>query len=171
MNKFLKISRKITSLLVVVLLSFVLVGCSNENAGEISFDAEYIQTNSMVDDIEYPVVQKITKKEDLLTYYQDNLDSYNFVNNTDVSVSFATALDKYDEEYFEDSFLVIAVLEEDSSSVYHNIRKVSKRGEIVIERNVNDNTAVSRTHWHVLVEMDNKYQDLDFKVSLEEVSK
>ena len=95
---------------------------------------------------------------------------YNFVNNTDVSVSFATAIDKYNDEYFENSFLMIIVLEEKNSSIYPNIRKVSKRGEIVIERNVDVDTVVSEAYWHVLVEMDNEYKNLDFKVLLEDLS-
>ena len=136
MNKILRSVKKVTGLLFVALLSLFLVGCSKESAGEIAFNAEYIKTDSIIEDVEYPVVKKIVTKEELMTYYQDNLDSYNFVNNTEVSVSFATALDKYDDEYFEDSFLVIVVLEENNSSIYHNIRKVSKSGKIVIEKNV-----------------------------------
>lgn len=156
--------------LLVVLLALFLTGCGEKEVAEISFEAQYIKTDSVAEDLKYPMIRVIKTKEELKTYYQENSNNYNFINNDGSSVSFLTAIDGYDEEYFEDSFLVLILLEENSDSIRHNISKVSEDGEILIERVVSDNEESGITNWHVLVELNKKYQDINFETSFKKVS-
>lgn len=159
---------KKTSFIFVVISILMLVGCGKEK--EISVQAQYIRTDGLVENVEYPVIQKIQSKEELTQYYRENLDQYNFSDNSATSVSFTTAIDKYDESYFEDSFLVIVLLEEEGSSILHHVKKVSDDGNILIEKIMPDMESTDIANWHILIEVDKKYKDLDFKVSFDKIS-
>lgn len=156
------------SLVVGILACCMLVGCGRRI---IPFEAQYIRTDGIVEDAKYPIVKKITSKEELSEYYKENLDRYNFSDNIGTSVSFTTAIDKYDDAYFEKSFLLICLVEENSGSIYHNVKTVGEDGKVLIEKVMPDDGSTDIATWHILIEMDKKYKDVDFNLSFEEVSK
>lgn len=158
------------SLILSVFLLFLLVGCGKEEQN-VSFQAQYIRTDGIVEDEKYPIVEKIQSKDELEKYYQDHLDQYNFSDNTTDSISFTTAIDKYDEDYFKDSFLLIALVKEDSGSIFHTVTQVLKDGTVSIEKTNPDDGSTDIATWHILIEMDKKYQDIDFHLAFDEVSK
>lgn len=154
-----------------ILMIGLLVGCGKKEAKSISFEAQYIRTDGIVEDVEYPVVTKITSVEELNDYYHKQLDYYNFSDNTETSVSFTTAIDQYDESYFEKSFLLICLVEENSGSIYHTVKSVREDGKVEIEKLMPDDGSTDIATWHILIEMDQKYKDIDFDITFDEVSK
>lgn len=158
------------SLILSVFLLFLLVGCGKKEQS-ISFQAQYIRTDGIVEDEKYPIVEKIQSKDELEKYYQDHLDQYNFSDNTTDSISFTTAIDKYDEDYFRDSFLLIVLVKEDSGSIFHTVTKVLNDGTVSIEKVIPNDGSTDIATWHILIEMDKKYQDIDFHLAFDEVSK
>lgn len=150
------------------IIIFLLAGCGKGSL-EISYEAQYLKTPSVLEDVEYPVIKKITSVAELNQYYKDNVDNYDFFDNTGVDVPFATAIDEYDDNYFEQSFLLLMVLEEKNSSIYHEIQKIDEDGNILIEKNITDKDSTNTTHWHVLIELDKQYQDTEFKIEFDEV--
>ena len=171
MRNMIKKGMNVVCLLVVFCGLFLLTGCGKEEEKTISFEAQYIQTDGLIEDGEYPVVKKIKSKEALDEYYKENMNLYNFSNNTANSdISFITAINKYDDSYFEDSFLLIVVVEELSSTTFHEVKEVTEKGKVLIERNVLGDGSTNGAHWHILIEMDKKYADTKFTASFEEVA-
>lgn len=158
--------------LLMVVCIFVLVGCGTKEASkDISFEAQYVRTDGVVEDVEYPVVKKISSVDELDTYYAENMLNYNFSDNLGNGLSFTTAIDKYDELYFNNSFLLVVLVEENNDDIYHEISNISKDGKIIINKIVPDETGTSSIHWHLLIELDKKYSDIDYSVSFEEIEK
>lgn len=160
-------TRKVSLVLVILALG-MLVGCGKKN---ISFEAQYIRTDGIVEDAKYPIIKKITSKEELSQYYKDNYEQYSFSDNAGTSVSFTTAIDKYDESYFEKSFLLVCLIQENSSSIYHTVKSVESDGKVLIEKLMPDDGSTDIATWHILIEMDKKYQDTNFKLSFDEVTR
>lgn len=154
------------SYLLLVLGIFLLVGCGNSSAKEVSFESQYIRTDGNVVEIDSPSVTKITSVQELMDYYNNNKDNYNFSDNSVDSISFITAIDKYDEDYFKDSFLVLVLVREDNGNVFHTVNKVTDNGNISIDRNLLDNDNQDIASWHIIIELDKKYSNIDYQVNL-----
>ena len=73
-------------------------------------------------------------------------------------------------DYFKDSFLLIALVKEDSGSIFHTVTQVLKDGTVSIEKTNPDDGSTDIATWHILIEMDKKYQDIDFHLVFDEVS-
>lgn len=166
MKDYLPNIRKIMNWTLMAVMMFCLVGCGKD---EISFEVQYVQTNGVAENVNYPLFQSITSEEELQEYYKDNMDNYNFSDSLGTSVSFTTAIDKYDSNYFEDSFLIVVLLEENSSTIFHKVTDITEDGKIVIEKTVPDDGNTDIANWHLLIELDKKYQDTQFQLELKEL--
>jgi len=73
-------------------------------------------------------------------------------------------IEKYTDDYFADSFLVIVELWETSSSIRHKVEKIDKNGDIIISR------LVPRVHitddmwnWGIIIELNNSFKNEQFQ--------
>lgn len=156
--------------LLVVIFMFLLVGCGAKgNVKDVTFNAEYIRTDGSISDAGEPVIKKITSLKELNDYYTENKENYNFTDNSELSSSFTTEIDKYDEEYFKNSFLLVVLVQEEGSDIYHKVKSVNENGKIVIERNLTNHDATDIATWHILIELSNDNKDIDYKVTMEDV--
>lgn len=156
--------------LVVVVFMFLLVGCgAKDNVKDVTFEAKYIRTDGSISEVTEPVVKKITSLKELNDYYTENKENYNFTDNSELSSSFTTEIDKYDEEYFKNSFLLVVLVQEEGSDIYHTVKSVKEDGKIVIERNLANHEASDVATWHVLIELSNSIKDVDYKITMKDV--
>lgn len=94
-------------------------------------------------------IKAIGSIEELETYYQEHKDSY------DLS-SFKAYIETLDERRFEDSALLIIVLEEPSGSIHHGVKDLfMKNGTLMVElyRDVPEIGTTDMACWHILLEV------------------
>lgn len=81
---------------------------------------QFIKTN-WVENSEGVIIVNLHKE--LLEYYNVNFKKFSLRPRekiaSDSTIGFANAIEKYDEEYFKNSSIIIAILEENSGSYRH----------------------------------------------------
>lgn len=81
---------------------------------------QFIKTN-WVENSEGVII--INSHKELLEYYNVNFKKFSLRPRekiaSDSTIGFANAIEKYDEEYFKNSSIIIAILEENSGSYRH----------------------------------------------------
>lgn len=81
---------------------------------------QFIKTN-WVENLEGVIIVNLHKE--LLEYYNVNFKKFSLRPRekiaSDSTIGFANAIEKYDEEYFKNSSIIIAILEENSGSYRH----------------------------------------------------
>lgn len=81
---------------------------------------QFIKTN-WVENSEGVII--INSHKELLEYYNVNFKKFSLGPRekiaSDSTIGFANAIEKYDEEYFKNSSIIIAILEENSGSYRH----------------------------------------------------
>jgi len=120
--------------------------------------AQYVRTNGGPQGSQAIVIES---KKLLEEYYRANRakdsesyapDKYFFDAPYDDSKSFAEAMKKYDEAFFENNLLVFAVLEEPSGSNRHIVTGVEDN-VISIKRIIANPGDTSMASWHIMVEI------------------
>lgn len=123
----------------------------------IAFSAQYIRTNG-----EYPAPHcvVISSKEELMKYYESNKHIFDLERKeqiySDTTIGFLDACDRYDDEYFADSILVLAIITEPSGSNSHEVENVkTENGELVITINrlLPEIGTCDMACWHIFVEL------------------
>lgn len=152
----------------VVFCLFLLVGCGAKDSGakDITFDADYIRTDGNIKEVAEPVIVKIKSVKELEKYYNENKDNYNLTDNSELSASFATEIDKYDEEYFNNNILLFVLVQEESSAIYHTVNSINDKGSIIIDKKHSDKDSNDIATWHIVIEVSKEYQDIDYKVTM-----
>ncbi len=147
----------------------------NETEGEKKekFLTHYIRTNGYNEGVKYPYVVKIGSEEELASYIEENGDRY-FLGSTenydDYRIGFSDLAEKFDSEFFSEKMLVMAVLEEGSGSVTHEMCGVTEDNEIILTRIVPEVGTCDMAQWHIVMEMPReRAENNDFTVSFEEV--
>ena len=162
--------REFKACLMLVVILFVMVGCGiTEEVNSINFEAQYIRTDGNVVEISSPIVKKIESVDELNAYYKDNMDNYNFSDSSGESISFTTAIDEYDEAFFEDSFLILILTEESSEDISYEVSEINKDGDILINKILPDEEGTALINWHTIVEISKEYADINYTVSFEKV--
>jgi len=122
--------------------------------------AQYVRTNGGSYEERWKTVV-IESKQQLDDYYRVNRvesresyspDKYDFDYAYDDSKSFADAITKYDDTYFEENLLVFAILVESSGSYRHIVTSVDN-GTINIKHITAGAGTCDLAAWHVIVEI------------------
>ncbi|HZJ76061.1 MAG TPA: hypothetical protein VFD25_05685 [Clostridia bacterium] len=160
--------------LVLLLLFFafytvIFVSCKAKlNDADIPFNAQYIRTNGYHESVKYPILTVIKSSDELLGYFDTYKDKYDFRSRkypaSDSTIGFKDAIEKYDEDFFDNSFLAAVILEEGSGSVRHKISSVTESGIISIDRLVPEVVTDDMAEWNILIEIEVKYKDAAFQV-------
>ncbi len=158
-------TRIISAVLAMCLL--ILPGCSGGvtdgdfTDGICEFEAQYIRTNGYTEGAKYPEVTVIRSKAELDAYYQANCELYSLERRdkvySDTTIGFLDACDRYTDEYFRDSILLLILIEEGSGSVRHNVESVEMSGgkmEIKVKRTVPEVCTDDMAEWHIMIELD-----------------
>lgn len=125
------------------------------------FAVQYIRTNGVMEDCEYPDVKIIRSTDELNAYYDGNKDRYDLERKdtvyADSTIGFLDACDRYNDAYFEEKILIMVVLQEGSGSVRHSVDSVefdSNTGQYAIHiRSIVPEVGTDDTaQWHILIE-------------------
>lgn len=111
------------------------------------FEAQYIRTNGWQDGEKYPKAIPISTRIDLEDYFNRNKDIYDLKK-------FESAIEKYDEDWFNaGQMLLIVVVEEGSGSIGHEATCLT-RDYLTIDRTIPEVGTADMAEWHILVETD-----------------
>jgi hypothetical protein len=150
--------RKIIYIITALVLSAaIFTGCAGGegNDGQ-TFQAQYIRTDGYIDSREYPIATLITSEDELADYIERYKDDYYLDEPRGENSSFTDAVAKYDGTYFENYVLVLALLEEGSGSVRHEVVSVDVEDEAImveIKRIVPEVGTADMAEWHIVVEV------------------
>lgn len=133
----------------------------SESFTPIDFGVHYIRTDGYHDGAKFPMVEIIQSRESLDAYYTEHCDIYDLGPRDDVypetSVSFLDACNGYNDEYFQDQYLVLVLLEEGSGSVSHAVEKVglddTGKMRVDIHREVPEVGTADMAEWHIILEL------------------
>ena len=143
----------IWGLLAVALLAgacvFALSGCDGgKEERQVSFDATYVRTNGYDANATYPQTTFIESRASLDAYLATASATY------DVS-ELRTATTGYGDAWFKEHMLLMVVLEEPSSSIWHKVTAVREfpGKSIDIDRYEPPILTMDMTEWHIVVEL------------------
>lgn len=133
-------------------------GVSTAGAEELDFSAQYIRTDSLMEEDGDDWVA-IRTAEELENYCAETTEGREQYNDTQ---EFLKACKRYDEEYFKENLLIMAVLWEGSGSNRHEVERVSftqGTGTLQVEiEEVHPGPDIAGTadiaQWHILVEVE-----------------
>lgn len=156
----------ITVILALGLLCVFLGGSRKQESCE--FSVQYIRTNGYNYGIEYPVVTVIRSVKELQDYYGANKSRYDLERKTkiysDTTIGFLDACDKYTDDYFKTSSLVLILLEEGSGSFRHEVLDVSTENDkwnITIEVITPEACTSDMAEWHIFLEIQSMIDEND----------
>lgn len=115
------------------------------------FAARYIRADGDAPDAQYPQVTLIGSRAELEDYYDRYGDFYAFAPGD--TAGFADAIEAYDDAWFETHQLLIAVLDEPSGSIRHEVTTLTY-DRMVIDRTVPELQTDDGAKWQILVETD-----------------
>lgn len=120
----------------------------------VTFSAQYIRASTMINQTH---IERISSAEQLVAYKESQRDEYGGFD------SVLSACEKYDKEYFAQKSLLIVSLEENSSSITHEIKNIEiTRGEsgkntvtVTIERILPEEGYgdCAMQPWYILIEV------------------
>lgn len=128
------------------------------NSEEYSFSAEYIKTGCPSDDnISFPSVTVIDSAEKLSKYQEDYAEKYALNEN------FIKEAEKYTEEFFDKSSLVLIYLCEGSGSITHNVNRVISEDNnalsVYIKTNMPETGTCDMAYHHIFVSLEKRAAD------------
>ena len=135
-----------------------------QSQSPVAFSAKYVHTQqseqyvpgTWTDNIEYPAVTVISTRPELQQYSDDYSGMYDFDRHTHSPTGFLDAIENYKEAFFQDSFLVLVLLQETSGSYRHRVDGISESGEISITRLMPAGAVTSdMAQWHIIIELNN----------------
>lgn len=123
---------------------------------EITFDAQYIRTGGYEDTIRYPVVQVITSREALQTYYESSKELYALDGFSTEDPGFWGACSKYDDAYFRDRFLLMVLTQAGSGSTRFQVDSLEMTDDgqltVAIHTEMPEIGTADMAQWHILIE-------------------
>ena len=121
-----------------------------------AFEAQYIRTDGYIDSREYPIATLITSENELSGYIEQYKDDYYLDEPRGESGSFIDAVAKYDGDYFADNVIILALLEEGSGSIRHEVVSAVVEDEAInveIKRLVPEMGTDDMAEWHIIIEL------------------
>ena len=122
-----------------------------------AFEAQYVRTDGYHENVGYPIVTVISSRAALDAYFEENRGLYELSRGEQAGSAsgFAGAIKKYDDDWFASHHLVIALLEESSGSIRHEVESVTAGDSpsIVIRRLVPEVGTCDMAEWHILIEL------------------
>lgn len=128
-------------------------------------NAQAIRTDIIDWDSSYDEIVIIDSFDKLESYYEKNKDMFDLEHKekvyADTTIGFVDTFETYNEEWFENNVLLMAVVEEGSGSIRHSLCNVIKtaNGDILInyERIIPELCTDDMACWHIMVGVSKEY--------------
>jgi len=137
----------------------------------ITCPVQYIRTDGWEENEVYPQITVIDRAFALDAYIENKRLSYHLGYrehvSSDTTIGFATAVEKYNDAWFEQHNLVLVLLEEGSGSICHKVQGITSKGEICIERIIPEVGTCDMAHWHILLELPKDSPVLEQELTVE----
>lgn len=167
--------KRLFALIMAILTVIFLVACANtsgddkKDGGETlkldghdtvddkiikNYFARYIRTG-WGSDQEYPYIFVIRSYDEFSSYMEK------------VSSSMISC---YDEDYFEEMTLLVAVLQEGSGSIRHELKGIDENGTIHIDRIVPEVGTCDMAAWNIVIEIPVEMSDEDFTIEYSDIN-
>ena len=154
--------KKLIGLFVLIVI-VLQCGCQDHSG---QWNVQYIRTNGYHEEIQYPVINVVSSRYELESYYNNHKDMYDLSSRSDFgsdnTVGFYDFIQKYTDSYFISHYLVIVVLQENSGSIRHQVKNVAKNGEIMIDRLMPAFGDCDMAEWHLIVELNSSFHPKQF---------
>lgn len=128
---------------------------------------QYIRTDGYREEAEYPMVFLFHTPEMLTEYYEANRDRYDLAPRetvyADSTIGFADAIKQYDADWFAEHDLLMAVLEEGSGSIRHEVYAITETPEkwsIDITSIEPEVCTDDMAQWHILIPVNKDLIDI-----------
>jgi hypothetical protein len=115
---------------------------------------------------EFPLTDVISSMEELEQFREENAELFENKHDSSCSISLYNAVQKYTDEFFADSYLVVVALWEGSGSNRHKVREVDSDGSIRIDRLLPQIGAHDIATWRLLIELDRDFKPEEFSVTI-----
>ena len=134
-------------------------------------NVQYIRSTwRSLDGAGYPIVTVISSMDELELYSDHHKDAYDSnsrgVGYSDSTIELLNVIETYTEDFFATNFLVFVLLEEVSGSIRHEVKSVDENGDIIIRRMEPEIGTADMALWHIIIELDNRFQPEQFNVNL-----
>ncbi|GBU22855.1 hypothetical protein R80B4_02767 [Fibrobacteres bacterium R8-0-B4] len=140
------------------------------DGGETAVNAQYIRTDNFDYDRESPDIAIISSRGSLNSYYEANRRmTWDGYGNVLPDEYFLRSIEKYSDDYFADSSLVIVRLLATSGSIRHKVESVGENGDIVIDRLLPGEGTADIAIWHILIEIGNNSKAEQYRTVIVDV--
>ena len=116
------------------------------------WDVQYIRTFTNMDGIGSPSVTVISSRDEL--------------NEALRADGLAQAIERYTDSFFEDRYLALVLIQENSGSIRHRVESVDISGYILISRMIPEIGTHDMAQWHIIIEIDAEFRPEEFNVIL-----
>ena len=137
------------------------------NGNEIPINVQYIRTEYFYDP-ENPFPKNITivsSTNEIEEYYEKHRKRiWDETGKLVPDLNFLNAIEKYNDNFFSDNFLVIIGITEGSGSIGHRVVRVYENGDILIKRLLPEAGTADMASWSIIIELKNDLKDRQFNL-------
>lgn len=144
--------------ILIIIFMMLLTGCTI--SGLFNYEYEYFNNN----------IGNLVEKNDSGIYVIKNIEDVNsFKNNNEFNNNFVQNLDKYDEDFFNNEYLLVIVLyDKTGNTEYRPKNSYTENGILTIEikeitNNISDDSLINKAF---IIEIDNREQYLEIKTKI-----
>lgn len=134
---------------------------------QVDWAAIYLRTDGDTS-VSYPGIHVIHNYDQLVDYF--NVMYTRFSLSTpfeDSSMSFLDIITSYEQDYFQNNYLIFVLLEEPSGSIRHKVSNIEKTGDerlsISIDRLVPELGTDDMAQWHIILELSREKYEASFE--------
>ena len=141
------------------------------NPGRIAYNAQILRTEKYVrtfspfiEGVDFPIVTIVSSRTELELYCKIYQMGTNLAAPPIDPTELMDSIGNYSDDFYENNFLVLVLLQEGSGSISHSVEGVYENGDIVITRIVPEIGTDDIAQWHIIIELDNSSKLEQFQV-------
>lgn len=141
----------------IIIFLLLLTGCTI--SGSFSYEFEYFNNN----------IGNLIERNDNGVYVLKNIEDVNSFKTNDLNNNFVQSLNKYDENFLDNKYLLIIILYDKSGNTEYRLKNsYTENGILTIEiKEITNNISVdSIINKAFIIEIDNREQYLEIKTKI-----
>lgn len=141
----------------IIIFLLLLTGCTI--SGSFSYEFEYFNNN----------IGNLIERNDNGVYVLKNIEDVNSFKTNNLNNNFVQSLNKYDENFLDNKYLLIIILYDKSGNTEYRLKNsYTENGILTIEikeitNNISDDSLINKAF---IIEIDNREQYLEIKTKI-----